>query len=80
MRKYCKKRKVFSLALKDDRVEQCLRSILWDWIHAHLIFMLPKILNRSLLQSLCVILYSHNLYLHVEIAYTLLSMFVAHNG
>ena len=25
-RKYCEKRKVFSLALKDDRVEQCLRS------------------------------------------------------
>ena len=24
--KYCEKRKVFSLALKDDRVEQCLRS------------------------------------------------------
>ena len=23
---YCDKRKVFSLALKDDRVEQCLRS------------------------------------------------------
>ena len=23
--KYCEKRKVFSLALKDDRVEQCLR-------------------------------------------------------
>ena len=25
-RKYCEKRKVFSLALKDDRVEKCLRS------------------------------------------------------
>jgi len=25
-RKYCEKRKGFSLALKDDRVEQCLRS------------------------------------------------------
>ena len=25
-KKYCEKRKVFSLALKDDRVEQCLRS------------------------------------------------------
>ena len=24
--KYCEKRKVFNLALKDDRVEQCLRS------------------------------------------------------
>ena len=24
--KYCEKRKVFSLALKDDRVEHCLRS------------------------------------------------------
>ena len=24
--KYCEKRKVFSLALKDDGVEQCLRS------------------------------------------------------
>ena len=24
--KYCEKRKVFSLVLKDDRVEQCLRS------------------------------------------------------
>ena len=24
--KYCEKRKVFSLASKDDRVEQCLRS------------------------------------------------------
>ena len=24
--KYCEKRKVFSLALKDDRVAQCLRS------------------------------------------------------
>ena len=24
--KYCEKRKVFILALKDDRVEQCLRS------------------------------------------------------
>ena len=26
MWKYCEKRKYFSLALKDDRVEQCLRS------------------------------------------------------
>ena len=45
--KYCEKRKVFSLALKDDRVEQCLRScgsdfqmwegwavskVLWEWL------------------------------------------------
>ena len=33
--KYCEKRKVFRLALKDDRVEQCLRSCgsefqMWD--------------------------------------------------
>ena len=26
LRKHCEKRKVFSLASKDDRVEQCLRS------------------------------------------------------
>ena len=31
--KYCEKRKVFNLALKDDRVEQCNRMYIYIYIH-----------------------------------------------